>query len=99
MLRSRKGRVWELEALFAAAQGGLVRVGRAVDNTLSLASHLGDSSAALTLSRRHAALRVDAGQLQLQDSATLNGTFVNDQRLPANAWKVLNEGDTFSLGG
>lgn len=102
MLTSRQGAEHSLASLFARAEAGVVSVGRAAGNTLSMARQLelpGYSTAALTLSRRHALLQVRDGQLQVLDDATVNGTYVNGQRLNEGIWRVLNEGDVVSLGG
>ena len=47
----------------------------------------------LMLSRTHARLRVRDGTLQLADNGTVNGSWVNGQKLQAHTWKVLHDGD------
>ena len=102
MLSSREGVEFSLAELFARAEDGCVSVGRAAACTMSMADQLalpGNSEAALTLSRRHVLLKLGEGQLQLRDNNTVNGTFVNGQRVNKGTCKVLNEGDILSLGG
>lgn len=82
-------------------------IGRGASNAIALNSTYATSigsgelpdAVILRVSRVHARLQVAAGQLQIQDTGTLNGTFVNNQRLEANAWKVLYHDDVISLGG
>jgi hypothetical protein len=62
---------------------------------------IGREGAALTiedseLSRRHAALRPVEGGLEIEDLGSLNGTFVNGQRITAPT--RLNGGDSVKLG-
>jgi len=63
------------------------------------------------VSRRHCALRIDPPFVHVRDLGSLNGTFINDERiggrrgrtLPADAddsheWFPLREGDELRLG-
>jgi hypothetical protein len=50
------------------------------------------------VSRRHARLRRVGEHLYLEDLHSLNGTFINDQRLTPNQQRQLREGDTVRLG-
>jgi len=54
-----------------------------------------------TISSRHAALMVDAGAgpLQLEDTGSTNGTFVNDEHLGFNGRRELRDGDRVRFGG
>src|SRR3954452_16771268 len=48
------------------------------------------------VSRRHAAIRDQAGSLAIEDLSSTNGTFVNGRRI--DVITVLREGDTVRLG-
>jgi pSer/pThr/pTyr-binding forkhead associated (FHA) protein len=82
-------------------------IGRGATNAIALncttnaTSGGGELSDAVILrvSRVHARLQVAAGQLLVQDTGTPNGTFVNNQKLEADAWKPLYHDDVISLGG
>jgi pSer/pThr/pTyr-binding forkhead associated (FHA) protein len=50
----------------------------------------------LQISRRHATLRIDETQAILEDLRTVNGTFVNQQRVTAP--RALSDGDVVSFG-
>lgn len=45
---------------------------------------------------RHAVLRPEAGGIRCEDVGSLNGTFVNEDRLKETA--VLEDGDVFQVG-
>jgi DNA-binding winged helix-turn-helix (wHTH) protein len=49
-----------------------------------------------TVSRRHARLRIEAGEATLEDLGSKNGTFVNDHRIEAPT--LLARGDQIRLG-
>lgn len=49
------------------------------------------------VSRRHAEIRWDAGQVVVQDLGSLNGTFVNDDRIAAMLPRPLRDGDRLRL--
>lgn len=49
-----------------------------------------------TVSREHARIRVDAGRAIVEDLGSLNGTFVNEQRIHAPT--VINDGDQLRFG-
>jgi pSer/pThr/pTyr-binding forkhead associated (FHA) protein len=78
-----------------ALQGQLIEIeseltlGRGMSGIANLG---GDSQ----LSRRHARLYVDAGQLHVEDLGSTNGTFVNDRRLTAP--QRLQTGDRVRCG-
>jgi len=64
------------------------RIGRGQNNDLVLTDH--------SVSRLHAEIRAnDAGQLVLADLESLNGVFVNDERIASSE---LREGDTIDIG-
>ena len=79
----------------------MVTIGRANDNVLALhgAPEGGSGPLPLMVSRRHAQLQVQSGQLLLRDEGTVNGTYVNSHKLEGAVWKVLGEGDVVSFGG
>ena len=53
-----------------------------------------------TISSRHAALTIDAtGSLQVEDTGSTNGTFVNDEHLGFNGRRELHDGDRVRFGG
>jgi hypothetical protein len=76
------GQVFELGA-------DLVTIGREVGNTIVLDGET-------TVSRRHAQLMRQNGELIVQDLGSTNGTFVNGQRISAPA--SLRAGDTVQFG-
>lgn len=53
---------------------------------------------AMNVSRHHALLRYEDGRLYVTDTYSSNGTFVNDQRLPADTEYELRPGQTLRLG-
>ena len=53
----------------------------------------------MTVSRRHAAVRMDArGRVTLTDMGSTNGTFLNGSRVDADCPAPLEEGDRIQLG-
>lgn len=51
------------------------------------------------VSRKHAVIRSEAGQVSIEDLGSKNGTFVNQgQRLPAGEVYILQPGDTIHVG-
>lgn len=50
------------------------------------------------VSRRHAALKRNAGVLNVVDLGGPNGTYLNDQRLVAGQNRVVRDGDEIRLG-
>ncbi len=81
---------------FWPLHGGRKTVGRAnsgeqVDIPLSDA----------TISSRHAALIVDAtaGTVQVEDTGSTNGTFVNEEHIGFNGKRELRDGDKIRFGG
>lgn len=102
MLASAQGVSHGLERLFQAKQE--ISIGRNPSNTIVLNATISPEnpipdSLVLQLSRHHAKLRVKNGELQIMDNSTLNGTFINNLRIPAKTWKVLKNFDVISLGG
>jgi pSer/pThr/pTyr-binding forkhead associated (FHA) protein len=49
----------------------------------------------VTVSREHAVLHVDAGEVRIEDVGSLNGTYVNDSIVTG---AVLSSGDTVQIG-
>ncbi len=49
----------------------------------------------ITVSRRHATLRMAAGVVSIEDAGSLNGTYVNGVRVDE---AVIGEGDTVQIG-
>jgi hypothetical protein len=84
-----------------------VTLGRGANNTVRILEDMPpeevDGTLALNLSRVHARLAVKDGALQLCDgatgTATINGTFLNGERIPAGTWVSLRDGDVVCLGG
>jgi hypothetical protein len=81
---------------FWPLQGGRKTVGRAnsgeqVDIPLSDA----------TISSRHAAIIVDgtSGSVQVEDTGSTNGTFVNEEHIGFNGKRELRDGDKIRFGG
>jgi hypothetical protein len=54
-----------------------------------------------TISSRHAAMVVDAasGSIAVEDTASTNGTFVNDEHIGFNGRRELRDGDRLRFGG
>ncbi|RMF46900.1 MAG: FHA domain-containing protein [Anaerolineae bacterium] len=50
------------------------------------------------VSRLHAALRVENGEISLMDLGSVNGTFINQTKIPPNMYRRLQPGDIISLG-
>lgn len=58
----------------------------------------GTGGEASGVSRRHAEILQQGAQWLIRDLGSTNGTFVNNQRLAANAQQRLNSGDQIRLG-
>jgi pSer/pThr/pTyr-binding forkhead associated (FHA) protein len=102
MLSSAQGVSHALERLFHSKEE--ISIGRNPSNTIVLNATISrekpiPDSLVLQLSRHHAKLAVKDGELQIMDNSTLNGTFINNLRIPARTWRVLKNGDVISLGG
>jgi len=102
MLASAQGVSHFLERLFEAKQE--ISIGRNPSNTIVLNGTISPEkpipdSLVLQLSRHHAKLAVKDSELQIMDTGTLNGTFINNLKIPAKTWRVLKNGDAISLGG
>jgi hypothetical protein len=70
-------------------RGEVVTIGRSQDNEVPL-------SLDKEISRRHAILKLESGQYIIQDQNSLNGTYVNDERIDDP--RVLQDGDTILVG-
>src|SRR5512146_502312 len=51
-----------------------------------------------SVSRRHARLSIESGQVMLEDLSSANGTFVGNQRLPADTPSLVVPGQAIRLG-
>lgn len=69
--------------------GEVVTVGRSRDNEVPL-------SLDKEISRRHAILKLESDRYVIQDQNSLNGTFVNDERV--EGVRVLQDGDKILVG-
>lgn len=69
--------------------GELITLGRARDNDVPL--HLDKE-----ISRRHAVIKLEKGQFVIQDQNSLNGTYVNNERVDVP--RPLDDGDVIFLG-
>lgn len=69
---------------------GIISIGRASDNTISVE---GDSS----ISRYHAEIEVRGDEFWVYDLGSSNGTTVNDE--PITEDRLLKDGDTIGVGG
>ena len=67
-----------------------VTVGRAPDNDVVLPDP--------SVSGHHARLIATAEGYRVSDVGSTNGTYLNAQRLPPQAWRALNVGDTLTVG-
>ncbi len=50
------------------------------------------------VSRLHAALRIENGEISLMDLGSVNGTYINQTKIPPNMYRRLQPGDIISLG-
>jgi FHA domain-containing protein len=66
---------------------GPITIGRTPDNSIAIDN--------LAVSNRHARIEVQQGRMILDDQGSLNGTFVNGQRVKRAA---LRDGDVITLG-
>lgn len=67
--------------------GGSITIGRGPDNSISIDN--------LAVSNHHAEIKSEQGQLVVEDLNSLNGTFVNNQRVKRSA---LKDGDVVLIG-
>jgi pSer/pThr/pTyr-binding forkhead associated (FHA) protein len=67
--------------------GGSITIGRSPDNAIAIDN--------LAVSSRHAEIRSEEGHLVVEDLNSLNGTFVNNQRVKRSA---LKDGDVVLIG-
>jgi pSer/pThr/pTyr-binding forkhead associated (FHA) protein len=70
-----------------ATNGGSITIGRSPDNAIAIDN--------LAVSSRHAEIKSEQGQLVVEDLNSLNGTFVNNQRVKRSA---LKHGDVVLIG-
>ena len=68
----------------------ILTIGRDADNGLVIRDP--------TVSRHHAQIRPDGQGYAIIDLRSVNGTFVNGQRLTGNVPRLLHSGDTFRIG-
>ena len=68
----------------------IITIGRARDNGLVVSDP--------TVSSHHAEIRQDVQGYSIIDLGSMNGTFVNGQRLTKNTPRTLNSGDTIRIG-
>lgn len=101
MLVSSAGRKFKLATLFRREQ--VVSLGRHSGASINIIEITGNEETPgallLLLSRTHAILTVKDGHLLIQDKNTLNGTYVNNQKILPNEWKTINNDDVITLGG
>lgn len=50
------------------------------------------------VSRLHASIKINNGQVMVTDLGSVNGTRINNQKVPANKPQILNHGDILMLG-
>ena len=70
-----------------STNGGSVTIGRGPDNAIAIDN--------LAVSSHHAEIKSEQGQLIIEDLNSLNGTFVNNQRVKRS---VLKDGDVVLIG-
>ena len=68
----------------------ILTIGRDADNRLVIRDP--------TVSRYHSQIRPDGQGYAIIDLGSVNGTFVNGQRLTSNMPRLLYSGDTFRIG-
>jgi FHA domain len=97
---SRGEEAYNLSTLFAdaASAAGQCRIGIGRTQPISPVEGVPLQYAVLC-SRTHAELSVDGHALLLRDGGGMNGTYVNDTRLPAHHPMPLHDGDIISFGG
>ena len=71
-----------------ALEGRVTRLGRSTDNEISLDD--------ITVSRHHADVEADAGGFRVRDAGSLNGTYVNLERIDDDT--ALANGDEIQVG-
>jgi pSer/pThr/pTyr-binding forkhead associated (FHA) protein len=52
-----------------------------------------------TISSRHAAILADANGVYVEDTASTNGTYVNEEHIGMNGKRELRDGDRLRFGG
>jgi hypothetical protein len=68
---------------------GITTIGRSTDNVLALAKDK-------EISRKHTKITYEGGQFVVEDQGSLNGSFVNNQRIEGP--RYLDEGDVLMVG-
>src|SRR5258708_10724807 len=68
----------------------MLTIGYAPDNQLII----NDTNA----SPHHALIRIEAQRTSIMDMKSLNGTYVNEQRLEQNSPRFINTGDSIRIG-
>jgi len=74
------------------ALGAVTNIGRTQD----LAAYLEDK---LYVSRRHAAIIVEAGEVYIEDRGSSNGTYIDNQRIPSWQRRRVRINEEIGLGG
>ncbi|MBN1995776.1 MAG: FHA domain-containing protein [Anaerolineae bacterium] len=69
--------------------GGITTIGRAGDNIVSLSNDK-------EISRKHSRIICESGHFIIEDQNSLNGTFVNDERIEGS--RYLEDGDIILVG-
>jgi len=83
----RKGPLEGVRFDLVARDGQLITIGRTPESSIFLDD--------VTVSRKHSSIARVAGQWQITDSGSLNGTYVNRNRVEST---VLNNGDELQIG-
>lgn len=73
-------------------------VGRTADFTVDIDLDGQETLERTWVSRKHALFIVEAGVVMVEDLHSLNGTFINRNRLLAGQRKILKAGDVVQLG-
>ncbi len=63
-------------------------------DSLNIDFRISDNSA---ISRRHASIKIENGQVVLEDNFSTNGTFVNGDKIPGGQTRQLKSGDVIKL--
>lgn len=83
----RKGPLEGVRFDLVARDGQVISVGRSPESSIFLDD--------VTVSRKHATISRNQGQWQITDTGSLNGTYVNRDRVSSSA---LNNGDELQVG-
>ena len=74
---------------FRLAQGNQINIGRSPDGAICLQE-------VPSVSRFHATVRYDRGDITIEDHESTNGTYINDRRVISRS--ILRSGDRFQVG-